>query len=431
MHLGSHGGGYFQAIADVDEITFSENGGKFVQRLRDISFALTYNLRGNVELSLPAKQSLAELKQNLSHYSFKSSGSLLKPILEYTFDEFTKHESFDRLEPMGQKEICIALLNASELPGRRKDHAIDQGYHLANSLGNHLLQAWAARRRSTRLRGKGELEEAFENLDRARTALSRAPDSGSCQWNAELGHVTVSHAQNHICKEQLDTARVVLNTWRPLDPLRPSLLERHVLGQVYSKLGMVLRLQGYFAEALPCLQQAVSSQSALILQWQTVCELADVLTELDRPNEAMITIKKEQDAYADNVHLDSKQKMRLQLSLAEACMRKGHFEDAAKIFRATDYSKDHLTRLRSAIGLARIAHSQLDWDEALACWSRALLLLRNHFPRGDTHSGHTALAILQSTYHVLLMRGFYDCAAQTQTQITETQDTSDSRGCTN
>ncbi|KAF2764470.1 hypothetical protein EJ03DRAFT_27253 [Teratosphaeria nubilosa] len=230
--------------------------------------------------------------------------------------------------------------------------------------------------------------------------------------------------------EELDKARSVLGTWKPLNPQSPFTVERHVWGLVHSKLGMVLRFQGCFVDALTCLQQAVCSQSGLISRWETICELADVLTELDRPDEAMITIAKEQEVCTGDARLNPAGQRRLQLSLAEAFMRKELYEDAASIYRAAN-NGGSFAKLRTAIGLARVAHSQRKWDEAFDQWNHALKLLSNDFPRGDTHSGHTYLAILESTHHVLLMRGERDYAAQTQENIKEIRKTSDIRGCTN
>ncbi|KAH9827232.1 TPR repeat [Teratosphaeria destructans] len=233
-----------------------------------------------------------------------------------------------------------------------------------------------------------------------------------------------------IANSLLQPDKIVLSNWKPINPESPSTIERHVLGLVLSKLGMVCRFQGRFSDALTTLQQVVCSQSGLISLSDTTSELADVLTELDRPDEAISTIDKEQEACAGNAESNTAEQRRLQLSLAEAFMRKGLLQDAASIYRASNQGGS-FAELRTTIGLARIAHLQSDWDGAFEHWNCALKRISGDFPRGDTHSGHTYLAVLESTYHVLLMRGEHKYAAQTLANITQIRETSDSRGCTN
>jgi hypothetical protein len=94
----------------------------------------------------------------------------------------------------------------------------------------------------------------------------------------------------------------------------------------------------------------------------------------------------------------------LHLSIAETFMRQGKIETANNYYLSLS-NPGPFANLCLNVGLARVAHSRLEWSAAIERWASALTILATHFPRGDSHSGYTSLGILKSMHVALSKSG--------------------------
>jgi tetratricopeptide (TPR) repeat protein len=357
--------------------------------------------------------------------------------LQHTLQQVSNPEALvdnldDSVLPLAARtDLCFALLAASELPGKWKDEALRRARHLAKSTGDALIDFSIACRESTRLRVKGNTSGSRTVLQ---TATRRFADitQVSHSLRAVLGSLTISEALNHVQDEELNNAIIRLNSWSPLDPNKPSTMERVVLVNAQAQLAKVLRYQGRFDEALKYLEKLyeVTKSGYLFenIRVEVANELGNVLTEKGRPDEARILLRMEIEDQNRKGRSNTAASKLLHLSLAETLLRQGQLEAANDCYK-------HLSNLAPFanlcynVGLARVAHARLDWPVAIGRWTDALKILAKHFPRGDSHSGHTSLGILQSMHVALVKSGHEELGRQTLKQITDIEATCATCGC--
>ena len=73
---------------------------------------------------------------------------------------------------------------------------------------------------------------------------------GDARWNAQIGELIYSFAENLIQSGRLQDARHELLQWGPIDTASPPSMERIVLWSINISLGRILRVEGSFRNAL-------------------------------------------------------------------------------------------------------------------------------------------------------------------------------------
>lgn len=331
-------------------------------------------------------------------------------------------------------DLCLALLAASEIPGKWKDEALREVQHLSRSTDDVFIGLFVAYRESTRMRVKGDISGSKTLLQKAMGFFADATQSPHPS-RAVLGLLTVSEALNFVQEEQLDDAIIRLSSWSPLDPDHPSLMERVVLVNAQTQLAKVLRYQGRFDRALSLLEKlhetTVEDDLFEDIRTDIVTEFGNVLTEKNQPDKARIVLQAEIDTrtWRGNPHASASNM--LHLSLAETYLRQGQIDTAngcySRLSNLTPFAS-----LWHSVALARVAHHNLDWPVAIDRWTDALKILAKNFPRGDSHSGHTSLGILKSMHVALLISGRGEAGQvrhQTLNQIRDIEATCAQNGC--
>jgi tetratricopeptide (TPR) repeat protein len=364
-------------------------------------------------------------------------GQHLLPHLQHTLKEILSPETSieifnDALFPLSARsDLCLALLAASELPGKWKDEALRNVRHISKNTSDMSIALSTACRESTRLRVKGDTSGSkilLQETTRRFTDTTQPSQS----LRAVLGSLTVSEALNYVQEEKLSDAITRLNVWSPLDPNEPSTLERVVLVNIQAQLAKVLRYQGRFDEALQYLENLheVTTEGSLFedIRADIANEFGNVLTEKNRPDKAQEILYAEIDNQKRKGRSDTAASKLLHLSLAETFMRQGNIEVANDYYTGLS-NLSPFADLCHNVGLARVAHANLDWPVAINHWTDALKILAKHFPQGDSHNGHTSLGILQSMHVALLNSGYEGLGRQTLEQITDIDAICAPNGC--
>jgi tetratricopeptide (TPR) repeat protein len=335
------------------------------------------------------------------------------------------------LPPPAQIDLCFALLAASELPGGWKDEALRQVQHLAKSTDDVLIELSATCRESTRSRVKGHTSASRTVLQMAKIRFADTPQH-SHPLRAVLGSLTISEALNDVQEENLNNAIARLGSWSPLNPNKPSTMEHVVLVNAQFQLAKVLRYQGRFKEALRHLENihemAIRESLLEDIRPDIANELGNVLTEEDKPIEARELLHAAIDNHDRKGRTNTAASKLLHISLAETFMRQGQTE-AANSYYTRLSNLAPFADLCCNVGLARVAHGRYDWPVAIDRWTDALKILAKHIPRGDSHSGHTSLGILQSMHVALMESGHEELGRQTLEQITDIEATCVQFGC--
>jgi tetratricopeptide (TPR) repeat protein len=359
------------------------------------------------------------------------------PHLRHTLQEIPspntlKDISNDGLFPLtARTDLCLALLAASELPGKWKDEALRNVRFFSKGADDVFIELSATFRESTRMRVK-------RNTSGSRTLLGTAikplaeDQQRSRPLNAVLGSLKVSEALNFVQDENLDAAISQLKSWEPLDPRNPSTMERVVLVNVQFQLAKVLRYQGRFDEAHHHLKnpRKETMEGCLVCEIRTdvANEMGIVLTEMNRPVDAKRILQSEIDTLDRKGRTDTAASKSLHLSIAETFMRQGQTE-AANDYYLRLSKLGPFADLCHSVGLARVAHSRLEWSKAIEYWTSALGILTDHFPRGDSHSGYTSLGILQSMHVALSESGHEEYSHRTLRQIRVIEAACAPNGC--
>ena len=153
-----------------------------------------------------------------------------------------------------------------------------------------------------------------------------------------------------------------------------------------------------------------------------------VLTEKGRPEQAQTILRMEIEKQNLKGKSNTAASKLLHLSLAETLLRQGQIEAANDCYKRLS-NLAPFANLWYNVGLARVAHARLDWPVASARWTDALKVLAEHFPRGDSHSGHTSLGILQSMHVALNKSGHKELCNSTMKLILNIEVTCAPDGC--
>ena len=328
-------------------------------------------------------------------------------------------------------DLCLALLAASELPGKWKDEALRQVQYYAQATDDTFIEMSTAYRESTRSRVKGDTPKSRMILQTARGRFASVTQI-SHSLRAVSGLLNVSEALNFVQDEDLTNAVAQLSSWSPMDPNEPSSMERVVLVKTQAQLAKVLRYQGRFDEALTCLESIyeVTMTESLFedVRVDIANEMGAVLTEKGRPEKAQTILRMAIEHQNLKGRRNTAASQLLQISLAETLLRQDQIDAANDCYKRLS-NLAPFANLCYHVGLARVAHSRLDWSLALAHWTDALKVLAKNFPRGDSHSGHTSLGILRSMHVALNRSGYDEIGNRTKSQILDIEATCDQHGC--
>ena len=317
--------------------------------------------------------------------------------------------------------LAATILAASRFSDNSwKTEAIDRTKQVLEGSMDCYMKAWLASRESAVLRMFGKWDESDEVL-RAfvqSTVLAGHDQESetSPRYNSQRGELVISFAENLIRRGKIEEAKNELSEWSPLDLTAPSTLERLTLRARDIILGKALRYQGCFAEALSLLEKLLEESHVDDFfegtGWYRVLlsGIADSYCELGRGHDAEELVRRELQPMIERGTQDIATGRRLRMSLAEAFLERGMFNEAEEtllrlktVYEATTrrgHTMD-ISFFRVCVGLARTSHRQARWHEALSYWDSALATAK----RLKIGEGANAGIVRYSMAHALLMMG--------------------------
>ena len=325
-------------------------------------------------------------------------------------------------EPLSRQSDMVGLYLSTSRFGTtpQKMEAIRQAKKLSQDLGDPYLCMLVAGRESSIQRMKGEyakseevLEESmskYMRLDQSQDFLSKDP-----RYNAQVGRLLQSRAENLIFFDNLEQAQLELLKWSPVNDASSAWMEKTVQVSIKLTLGRISKIQGQFEEALAQFRSTFDRIVADEIDtggWRRVlvASIGEVYCELGRPADAQSLLTAEIDCMKLTRSQNTSSGLRLQLVLAESYLRDGSYdrskEVAHNVRSVLGGSKEHssITRrfyLRSWTILARLAHARELWEEALVSWRESLKIL--DLMRDS--SGPRAAIVEFGIAHTLLKQG--------------------------
>ena len=308
-----------------------------------------------------------------------------------------------------------------------KLEAIAQAKKLSQEVGDPYLRLLVASRESSVLRMKGETLKSDQVLQDSMSKYIRYDGIlklpfRDLRYNAQAGKLIQSRAENLISADNLEEAQRELDEWSPMDDVSPSSMEKTVQVSINLTLGRLSKIQGHFERAFSQLTHTLEQIEAENVDaggWRRVllANIGEVYCELGRPTDARSILISELDCMKLTKSQNMSSGLRLQLVLAESYLRAGSHdwsrEVADSVRRVLERSMEHnsITRrfyLRAWTILARIAHMNGHWDEALGYWNESLKVLDlMHDP-----SGPNAAIVEFSIAHALQKQGRVDESAE-------------------
>ncbi|KAL6719971.1 hypothetical protein ACLMJK_001892 [Lecanora helva] len=324
-------------------------------------------------------------------YSYGNDGRAQLPHVARILVEYDKLARDTDTSEKVKRTLASMLISTSRFSDRAwKEDVLSRAKQLLQNENDEDLQAALTVRQSTLYRMYQRREDSQRMLEAFFhthvTHDENAKIANNARWNALRGELVISYAENLIQGSELATAKTELLNWKPLQS-PPSIMECLVLRLRNTNLARILREEGNFEEALTYLESLYEEDlhdehaehkgpRRIIMS-----NMADVYCELNRPVEAINLVEPElkQMSEASNDTISSGR--RLQLCLAEGEIMSGRYreaEDTLQILKKTSeaiISPDIITLgviFRTWSGLARIAHHQGDWIQALSHWKEAL-----------------------------------------------------------
>ncbi|RPB21265.1 hypothetical protein L211DRAFT_890067 [Terfezia boudieri ATCC MYA-4762] len=320
-----------------------------------------------------------------------------------------------------RREIAATLLASSRFSDSSwKMEALARAKELLKHDSDRFLNAWLTYRESVLLRMSGRQTEsdhcleAFVQSNVLPNEYKKSDDTPS--YNAQRGELVVSFAENLIREGKHEEAQIELNEWSPLDPNKPSTLERITARARNITLGKALRYQGHFQEAVKLLEGVLEESRTDDCfdgtGWYRVllANIADLYCELGRPCDAQELLQQELEPMIQRGTQDIATGRRLRISLAEAFFQQDTLDKAEEILLSLKTvfeimtKPNHATQIvffRVRVNLARVYHRQARWGEALSYWAQALEAAGCLKMDSGFHAG----IIRYSMAHVLHVRG--------------------------
>ena len=297
-----------------------------------------------------------------------------------------------------------------------KLQSIKRAKSLLDSVTHGYLHAAVAYRDSSLARMTGDRKRADEILEHfIHLSAQFAKIPFDPRYNAYRVDLIISHAQNLIQQSDLTAGREELSKWLPLIQASPSTMEQSALRSRNITLGKILRYEGRFAEALAYLEEQLRNSDDEDVQEATgwrhllLSNVTDLYTELNRPEEAEVVLERELMQMVSRDWSNSGSSKRLQLSLIEAFMRSGKYKKATEWLLPL---KDHFEKVKEPdvltkrgsfrvwTTLARIAHFDCSWNDALAKWRKALGIVGSLGGGQQFSGGQVKCAIAYTLYHI-------------------------------
>lgn len=275
-----------------------------------------------------------------------------------------------------------------------KLESINQAKALLQEIDDPYLRMSIAQRESSLLRITGNRSQSDDVLaefigHNANTKPDQISPPADSRCNARIGELIHSRAENLIFTDNLEAAWHNLKRWRPIDGHPPSSMEKTVQVSKNVSLGRILKMQGHFEEGLVLLRQTLEQIEAEDIAaggWRRVllANIADLYCELGQPADAQAVLIPELASMKLARSHNMSSGRRLQLVLAESYLRDGSYQQSIEVLnyvrRIIEKMKDpdNITKrnlFRAWTMLARIAHFQEHWEEALHCWRESLKVL--------------------------------------------------------
>ncbi|KAL2291377.1 hypothetical protein FJTKL_13972 [Diaporthe vaccinii] len=357
--------------------------------------------------------------------------SLITPHFQYAAQ--TYGDCFESLSPGTQADLALTLLEATRFPTMAwKRFAVSQAAAgmrgISSSRAEHLcLTMRLSSAQSLLHRLQGDHAAAVSTID---TLIhQQPPNPQSRRTNAAMGHLTLQRALNCVQVDDLPRAEQLLEEWHALGD-EPSLMEKVVQFRRGVTLARILRTRGRFSEAHTHLKRShglaehLQDLSFDEDRRDLICEMADTLRELDKPEAAEAYLRKEfarrgegtQDPPASGKSL-------LEASLAELLFAQGRIQEAERVCTGAESRADNLMKLgklRICIVLAKIHHTRSEHEGALRYWDEAMRQV-GKFP-GTT--GRTIRTIVLSRRENMRSLGLTD----TRDQVLQHTASSDALG---
>ncbi|KAL2014913.1 hypothetical protein VTK56DRAFT_7009 [Thermocarpiscus australiensis] len=168
----------------------------------------------------------------------------------------------------------------------------------------------------SRISGKSTSDKQLPEIDELRLSF-RPHDERS---NAYLGEMVLFQARLLIDIGEYQQALLVLDTFRPLDPVRVSKIEQSTLNDIAFVRGEVARYRGKFAEAEASFLRLLDYTPPPA---KVATQLSAVCCELGRFDFSIRSLNNDLELLEKNGHaMESRNANRLQLALAEAYLMK-------------------------------------------------------------------------------------------------------------
>lgn len=333
---------------------------------------------------------------------------------------------YDKLAPAEDPiqfphELATTILAASRFLDKNwKLEAIERAKELLAGDQDPYMNAYLTSRSSSVFRMTGLRDKSNQVLQEfVQSTVLAGHDHGwekDARYNALRGDLIISYTQNMLRQGKLEESENELFEWTPLNPDNPSTLEKITSRARDTILGRVLRFQGRFEEALELVEKVLenshSDDNFEGTGWYhvLVSGVADLYCELGREEEAEALVQSELKAMTEDGIQDISSGRRLQRSLAETFLGRNMFPEAEKVLlHLRDLNEsttniappDNLGVYRTWTSLARVAHLQSNWAEALEYWSEGLRVAERIQMSGGFNGG----LIRYSMAHALLKTG--------------------------
>ena len=288
-------------------------------------------------------------------------------------------------------ELLITASVFSDTPWKRE--TINRAKKLLEGEDDQCLFALVAQRESALLRMHGDPKGSNQALERflQSAILTENGRYGlSPMWNARRGGLLLSYARNLTFDGETSKAAVELQSWNPLDPDKPSTMERMNIFRRDTALARILREQGVFDEALHCLQRILKqNQDDEHLYenegWRRgiLASIADLHCELGQSMEADAALRPELEYLTGREELNTSNGRLLQLSLAESYILREMWARAEELLQNLEaiftvkVDPDLISQtalFRVWFAFARISHMQGRWREAYRYWHKAIMV---------------------------------------------------------
>ncbi|EFQ99028.1 LipA and NB-ARC domain-containing protein [Nannizzia gypsea CBS 118893] len=381
------------------QLTMSSRGGRAISVHPLVQHCATHRVSLDVQQKWRT-QAILLVAQAFPYgeYITEFSGDTGREILEHVHNvlqEFDNVEPKSELYPILKNSFCTLLLSASKYNSALwRRESLGKVRDLLHGSEEHYLQTWVAHRESKILRFEGDLagssaalEQQVNNLKTQNFQVASNP-----RWNAHLGRIISSYAENSILQNGCVHAQEALEAWNPLNPKNPSSMEIAVLKSRNINLGRILKNQGNFEGALPYFEEMfldVTDRHCNESEgWHMAlfANLSDLYCELGHPEKAEAVLKKQLEIIYMRGWESISGGVRIQLAMAESFIRRGLFQKAEgcllKLVSLCKPSEKMTVSARTNsflvwTGLARVSHLQCRWSDAIDRWHRALELVES------------------------------------------------------